>query len=945
MGEAAPDVPEQAERPERQQKRRRKLGEAELLSNMPTQTVRSTANPQDEARRRLTEVVVRSTRDRNRRRATYSERGAARPNMAGRNHPTWRDVWTTLSPDERRRHGERFRVPRGRYVPVDDRSGQTWEDAFKQLKRAAAAARLQKEWKEWDPFKLECNNRKLLWLLAKTKYTSSTWRKLLGPAMRGERAKLRDQYRQYCAEKWKRVAALVRVQMMKMSLAQAHSKKHVERREFSVGFYLSLQSRRLAEWRGGEWCELNDADHAKIVAGGLFRTPNPGDELKEPPTYGYTTILSYVTECDHSHGSFRLSRQGQHAKIKCLLDDPTTRSRFIAKVMEDGDKKGAKNIRVPELTKWTNETLFMVGAPYATITQGVCERTVTLWLHKFGFRLTDYQKGTYKDGAMDDDVLDDVFDRFLPTYKKSLADGALQPADFDGVDDRDETGWSETAYERAKTRAEEARGPGAKPYVFFSHDEACICSGDSERFAWVKEGTSRLKPKGNSNTTIMIAYAVGVVGSRALEMTDEEYAYAKEAGYDGPKTSMVFFEVQRTGEDDPAAMEAAIAGETPQLDPEDDDSSLDVRRRLTDKVNRLKAAELKKFLASKNVKVKSNAKKDELKRALVALIDQDDVAKVEFLDDDGVSARKYDYDFWKGYFTNVEVMAQARGMVKLFKWKWGDRFIAIFIYDNAPSHNKRPDDSFSVAKMAKKDGFKGPLRKNTTWEGKTQELTMADPTGGDRRINKGLTRIGFERGHWDEHGKAQEYDENTDTSTLKTVTREQMIETLKKDPDFAAPEKSILEEFFEDEGNKGVAVYLRNPKFWCNFAWVENYWNDCKRATKQRCDNTLPSLKKNFPDRLRHEVPPERLAKYQRKCEEHMDVMRQIGRHGDFSKYDALVKQQSTHRQAHLVRLGVESEEAVRSRENWGAVHHARRVVPAPAPGPDSPGFAELGMD
>ncbi|MEO1479621.1 MAG: hypothetical protein AAFV01_13700 [Bacteroidota bacterium] len=296
----------------------------------------------------------------------------------------------------------------------------------------------------------------------------------------------------------------------------------MERREFAVGFYLSLQTRQLAEWDGKAWRELNDDDHAKLVAGGLFRPPKVGQEFATPMrTFGYTTVQKYVAECDHSGGTFALSEQGRHPKIEWLLDDGDLRARFIQYCDDHGDAKGEKNLRVPELTRWVNETLFKVGTPAALIDKAVEERTVSRWLHRCRFRLVEHQKGAYKDGAMDDAVLDHMFGEFLPKLQDYIDKGTLLPSDFDGVDDIDENGWSWRAYNKAKARAERARGEGAKPYVFFSHDEACCCSADDERLAYMRRGRSRIKSKGNSNTTIMAAYAVSVLGNRALDMTDD----------------------------------------------------------------------------------------------------------------------------------------------------------------------------------------------------------------------------------------------------------------------------------------------------------------------------------------------------------------------------------------------------------------------------------------
>ena len=113
-------------------------------------------------------------------------------------------------------------------------------------------------------------------------------------------------------------------------------------------------------------------------------------------------------------------------------------------------------------------------------------------------------------------------------------------------------------------------------------------------------------------------------------------------------------------------------------------------------------------------------------------------------------------------------------------------------------------------------------------------------------------------------------------------------------------------------------------KFWCNLAWVENYWNDTKRHNRERSDGTLPGMKNQFPRSLEVGCKIEHLRKYQQKCFDHMAALREIGRHGDFSGIPALMKKYKSHRRAELIQLGIASEEPKRSRSDWGSVQHAR---------------------
>ena len=61
----------------------------------------------------------------------------------------------------------------------------------------------------------------------------------------------------------------------------------------------------------------------------------------------------------------------------------------------------------------------------------------------------------------------------------------------------------------------------------------------------------------------------------------------------------------------------------------------------------------------------------------------------------------------------------------------------IFLLDNAPSHKKVADDSLNVDKMNVQPGGKQPAMRNTTWQGRVQQMVYPDGTlkgdpGGER---------------------------------------------------------------------------------------------------------------------------------------------------------------------------------------------------------------------
>ena len=117
----------------------------------------------------------------------------------------------------------------------------------------------------------------------------------------------------------------------------------------------------------------------------------------------------------------------------------------------------------------------------------VTPRTIEYWLHRCKYDYGKYSKAEYKDGALDDEVLDNLFANVLPKFAQLTQMGMLVPDDFIGVTDEVD-GTSMQAYEKARLRATAYTGdprfpegnPDALPYLAWSHDEACASSMDAE---------------------------------------------------------------------------------------------------------------------------------------------------------------------------------------------------------------------------------------------------------------------------------------------------------------------------------------------------------------------------------------------------------------------------------------------------------------------------------
>ena len=170
----------------------------------------------------------------------------------------------------------------------------------------------------------------------------------------------------------------------------------------------------------------------------------------------------------------------------------------------------------------------------------------------------------------------------------------------------------------------------------------------------------------------------------------------------------------------------------------------------------------------------------------------------------------------------------------------------------------------------------------------------------------------------------------------KMLLLDAMHDKLREDPDFKRC-PTILEDNLKAYNERPVAsrvcrfemTYL--PKFWCSLAWIEQYWNDCKRVTREQCDYTMPTLKATFPVALETACPVTQIRKYMQRSLDHMTACTEIGRDGDFGSIPSLRRKYKGHRRAELIRFGLASEEFKRDRANWGKIIRARRLVPGTA--------------
>ena len=85
------------------------------------------------------------------------------------------------------------------------------------------------------------------------------------------------------------------------------------------------------------------------------------------------------------------------------------------------------------------------------------------------------------------------------------------------------------------------------------------------------------------------------------------------------------------------------------------------------------------------------------------------------------------------------MITQVNKAIDIFEAKY-PHAQALFIFDNAPSHTKMPDDALNADGMNVKPGGKQPVMRATMYGGKFQEMVLENGTP------KGLKKVLEERG-------------------------------------------------------------------------------------------------------------------------------------------------------------------------------------------------------
>ncbi|KAF8225733.1 hypothetical protein L208DRAFT_413992 [Tricholoma matsutake] len=178
-----------------------------------------------------------------------------------------------------------------------------------------------------------------------------------------------------------------------------------------------------------------------------------------------------------------------------------------------------------------------------------------------------------------------------------------------------------------------------------------------------------------------------------------------------------------------------------------------------------------------------------------------------------------------GYFDADDLLAQVDKAIDIFEERTRGFATGLFLFDNAPSHQKRAPDGLSARKMPKNpnDGWThhkgGPrMRPTTLADGIVQDFYFDDDHPQYPGYFKGILR---ERGLWpqSENLLAQCEGFKCETGKVDCCCRRLLF----NQPDFTN-QRSQLEELVTSRGH--ICDFY--PKYHCELNFIEQYWGAVK---------------------------------------------------------------------------------------------------------------------
>jgi len=199
----------------------------------------------------------------------------------------------------------------------------------------------------------------------------------------------------------------------------------------------------------------------------------------------------------------------------------------------------------------------------------------------------------------------------------------------------------------------------------------------------------------------------------------------------------------------------------------------------------------------------------------------------------------------EGYWTNENLVDNIKNKALPLFNRLHPNKVALFCFDHSQNHEATSPDALVASKLNLSDGGKNtPIMRETNYNGLAQKLQY-------NGIQKGIKTILTERGLW-----------------IDGMRLDAARALLSSQPDFAA-QKNWIEETIEGAGHK-VEFF---PKFHCELNFIELFWAQTKRFSRNNCDYTFKGLQNTIPLAL-ESVPLSTIRRCARKCFRYMEAYR-----------------------------------------------------------------------
>ena len=181
-----------------------------------------------------------------------------------------------------------------------------------------------------------------------------------------------------------------------------------------------------------------------------------------------------------------------------------------------------------------------------------------------------------------------------------------------------------------------------------------------------------------------------------------------------------------------------------------------------------------------------------------------------------------------GYFDADDLLQQIDNAIDIFEAKTNGFATGLFLFDNAPSHQRRAPDALSARKMVKnphatwRHHKDGPKMRTTNFgvDNMPQDFYFAEDHATMPGWFKGMENIIRECGLWPQNGlNAQCEGFKCEVGKTDCCCRRLLF----TQPDFEN-QKSHLEEYITSRGH--ICDFY--PKYHCELNFIEQYWGAAK---------------------------------------------------------------------------------------------------------------------